>query len=277
MKYTIRLPKESGQIIPLMMVVQEIAKGFATRWGEQPFHRDTFREVERRWSVKIVEAAKRGELRVCDSDGFAIETITDDLTKAEDISDDDMEVMRKAHPECQIASGIWNFTGVDFGNRRKIEVTPVGLFITLMQLNEWAASRGDSFTIEEAPVDVMDINGMRCVIGSNGDTVIVDSGGMAPNEPKPAATITKHRIGARSHTLDAVIRLAAKTAVAPDDHQSVWAELVTLAESENKPAPLAGYSSDGIQYKGKTYEEKQEFDIYTKKNLRDKMARDKAR
>jgi hypothetical protein len=182
MNYTIRLHKESGQVIPLMMVVQGIAKGFATRWGEQSFHRGTFEEVERRWSAKIVEAAKRGELRVCDSDGFAIQAITDGMTHSEVISEDDMKAMRKTHPECQIAPGIWNFTGVDFGNRRKIEVAPVGLFITLRHLNEWAASRGDSYTIEEMPVDVKDIKEMRCVISGDGVTPKVGATGTAAIE-----------------------------------------------------------------------------------------------
>lgn len=182
MNYTIRLPKESGEVIPLMLVVQEIAKGYATRWGELPFHRDTFKEVEHRWSTKIVEAAKRGELRVCDADGFAIQSITDDLTHSVTIGDGDMQPLRKAHPECEIAPGCWNFTGVDFGERRKIQVAPVGLFITLSHLNEWAASRGDSFGIEDMPVEIADINGMRCMFGSEGGTAKVGGGGMAPPE-----------------------------------------------------------------------------------------------
>lgn len=105
----------------------------------------------------------------------------------------------------------------------------------------------------------------------------VGAGATAPAEPKQAAIITTHRLKTRSNPLDAVIDLATKTAVAPDDSQSVYAKMVTLAEAENKPAPLVGYSSEGIQYRGKKYEETGEPDTFTAKNLRDRMARAKAR
>lgn len=105
----------------------------------------------------------------------------------------------------------------------------------------------------------------------------VGAGGTAPDEPKPAAIITRHRLKTRSNPLDAVIELATGTALAPDSNQSVWAELVKLAESKNKPAPLIGYSSDGIQYRGKKYEESGEPDIFKANNLRDRMARAKKR
>jgi hypothetical protein len=114
-------------------------------------------------------------------------------------------------------------------------------------------------------------------VGAGETAVNVSQCGTAPDGAKQVATITTNRMKTRTHALDAVIGLATKTALASEDHHSVWAELVKLAESKGRPAPLAGYSSDGIQYRGKLYEEKQEFDIYTKKNLRDKMARDRAR
>lgn len=92
-----------------------------------------------------------------------------------------------------------------------------------------------------------------------------------------AVNITTHRVNNRSNALAAVIASAVSTAVAPSDSQSVWAELVKLAELESKPAPLLGYSSDGIQYRGKKYEENGVPDVFTAKNLRDRMARAKAR
>lgn len=92
-----------------------------------------------------------------------------------------------------------------------------------------------------------------------------------------AASIATHRLNNRSNALAAVIASAINTAVAPSDSHSVWAELVKLAELESKPAPLLGYSSDGIQYRGKKYEENGVPDVFTAKNLRDRMARAKAR
>jgi hypothetical protein len=104
----------------------------------------------------------------------------------------------------------------------------------------------------------------------------VGTGEIVPNE-RQAATITTHRLQTRTDALAAVINLATTKAVAPNDNQSVWAELVKLAESADRPAPLLGYSSDGIQYRGKKYEETQEPDVFTAKNLRDRLARAKTR
>jgi hypothetical protein len=110
-----------------------------------------------------------------------------------------------------------------------------------------------------------------------GDSPTVSGAGTVPVETKRAEIITTHRLKSRSNPLNAVIESAAGTALAPNDNQSVWAELVKLAESKDRPAPLVGYSSDGIQYRGKQYEETGELDTFTAKNLRDRMARAKAR
>lgn len=148
---------------------------------------------------------------------------------------------------------------------------------TLGQLRAFLPDAGMAGYIDEEAADAVLADELPTDSGRGGGAVKFGAGATAPRESKQAVTITTNRLKTRIHPLDAVIGLATKTALAKDDHQSVWAELVKLAESEARPAPLAGYSSDGIQYKGKVYEEKQEFDIYTKKNLRDKMARDKAR
>ncbi len=121
--------------------------------------------------------------------------------------------------------------------------------------------------IEELPVDS----------GSGGKAQKVGAGTTAINEPKRGAIITTHRLKARSNPLDAIIVQATNAALAPDDSQSVYAEMVKLAESKEKPAPLHGYSPDGIQYRGKKYAETGEPDTFTAKNLRDRMARAKAR
>ncbi len=135
-----------------------------------------------------------------------------------------------------------------------------------LRYHEWI-DEYEQARIDELPADA----------GSKDDAVKVGAGATALAEPKQAAIITTHRLKTRSNPLDAVIDLATKTAVAPDDSQSVYAKMVTLAEAENKPAPLVGYSSEGIQYRGKKYEETGEPDTFTAKNLRDRMARAKAR
>ncbi len=95
-------------------------------------------------------------------------------------------------------------------------------------------------------------------------------------EETPTATITPHRIGTRGNILKAVIKKAETTATDADDPESVWAELVKMAEN-NPPAPLIGYSSDGIQYRGAKHQDSGEPDVFTKKNLRERMRRAKAR
>lgn len=89
--------------------------------------------------------------------------------------------------------------------------------------------------------------------------------------------ITKHQLGTKTNILAAVIELATRNAVAPEDNNSVWAAMVKLADSDDKPAPLHGYSSDGIQYLGNSYQQTGIPDIFTKKHLRDRLRRAKTR
>ena len=96
------------------------------------------------------------------------------------------------------------------------------------------------------------------------------------SEPRTGNTTT-HSLGTRSNILNPIIDAAKKTAAQPDQPQSVWAELVTLAELKNPQPPLIGYSSDGIQYRGKRYEKTGEADVLTSKNLRDRMKRERAK
>lgn len=58
---------------------------------------------------------------------------------------------------------------------------------------------------------------------------------------------------------------------APDDAASVWNELTKLAES--KFGVMIGFSSDGIQYRGRQYQATQEPDVFTRRNLRERMTR----
>ena len=60
---------------------------------------------------------------------------------------------------------------------------------------------------------------------------------------------SKHKIKNRVSALDAVITEAKTKALKPDDYQSVWAMLVKLAESNDRPPPLTGYAErEGVLY-----------------------------
>jgi len=86
---------------------------------------------------------------------------------------------------------------------------------------------------------------------------------------------TIHRIKNRARNLDSEIGLAQKNALIASDVASVWTEVTKLAEA--KIGGLIGLTSEGVQYMGKRYQETGEPDIFTRKQLADRMRRDRAR
>ncbi|UTV56092.1 hypothetical protein [Burkholderia arboris] len=86
---------------------------------------------------------------------------------------------------------------------------------------------------------------------------------------------TIRRIITRITPLSAEIEEAKKRTPQPDNPESVWGEFTKMAEE--KWGILVGYSSDGVQYRGKQYEATQVPDVFTKKNLRDRMGGAKRR
>jgi hypothetical protein len=85
-----------------------------------------------------------------------------------------------------------------------------------------------------------------------------------------AGTKRTHEIQkGRKHALAAIIAVAKNNAADADDYQSVWAALVRLAESRDRPAPLLGYvEDDGIKYQGAS-----EVKFFIKDALRKQMNR----
>jgi len=77
-----------------------------------------------------------------------------------------------------------------------------------------------------------------------------------PDEPaqKPAVEpvdqpTKQHRIKNRSDPLTAVLEKAKDAALDRDDYLSVWAALVSMAQSRTRPAPLLGYAEEeGVKY-----------------------------
>ncbi|MFM0170614.1 hypothetical protein PQR33_14950 [Paraburkholderia sediminicola] len=85
-----------------------------------------------------------------------------------------------------------------------------------------------------------------------------------------------HLIAApRKRHLSAEIDEAKKLAPAPDNLKSVWGALTKMAEKGW--GDLVGYSSDGVQYRGKKYKETQVPDVFTEKNLSDRLRRARTR
>ena len=74
-------------------------------------------------------------------------------------------------------------------------------------------------------------------------------GEIAPSAMPPCAKANTHKIGTRANILNSVIEQAKLAASNPGDYQSVYAELVKLADSPSRPAPLLGYSEgEGVKY-----------------------------
>jgi hypothetical protein len=86
---------------------------------------------------------------------------------------------------------------------------------------------------------------------------------------------TTHRLANRTSVLSAEIEEAKRRVLDCTNVQSVWTELTKMAEHTIPYGCLVGYSSDGVQYRGKTYQLSQTPDVFTKKNLRDRMQRKK--
>lgn len=85
----------------------------------------------------------------------------------------------------------------------------------------------------------------------------------------PAAEARTHRIGTRANALNHVIEKAKLAASDSDDYQCVWAELVKLADSSTRPAPLLGYSEgEGLKYQDYSC-----IRFLTKKALKQRMNR----
>ena len=84
-----------------------------------------------------------------------------------------------------------------------------------------------------------------------------------------------HKLQSRVRLLDAEVCIAKDRALNRDDVNSVWTELIKMAQ--NKEGSLIGYVSEGLQYRGKKYQETGDFNVFTRKALGKKMRRDKAR
>lgn len=91
-----------------------------------------------------------------------------------------------------------------------------------------------------------------------------------PVAPTISTDSTVHKIKTRTNSLDPIIQKARQTALNPDDYQSVWGELVRMAESDDRPAPLTGYAvEEGVLYRT----ENNDCVAFTKEALRNRFRR----
>ena len=123
--------------------------------------------------------------------------------------------------------------------------------VSLAAFARWAASKGWPLPAEMA---AMVETPAPCAAAS------------PPAETQPGK---QHVLKRRTELLDAEIRRAKELAIDSSDANSVWSEVCKLAEQ--KTGALIGFSSDGVQYRGPIYQATQEPDVFTFKNLRDRM------
>ncbi len=79
---------------------------------------------------------------------------------------------------------------------------------------------------------------------------LADCAGKSDGESNRSAIVSRiHIIKRRKNILDSVIEMAIAAAANPNDWQSIWAALVKMADSDQKPAPLIGYvDQEGVKY-----------------------------
>jgi len=168
MKYELKLPAICGDIAPLCMVAHAKALARATAGGT-PFHRPTFNRSLSGFADDLLREAEFGRLQVCNALGTPsdVEALIEEAVRKGTLIEARSYVREpdweKLHREnLPIAPGVWDFTHLDLGPTIP-DVTSTrssALHTHLKALNEWAATRGDEFTISHGGVEWVDERGL---------------------------------------------------------------------------------------------------------------------
>lgn len=143
-KYTLKVP--NGRVIPLYLVADAMARGVATNYGELKFHRPTYDNVIGGYKSDLLDAARSGRLAVCNERG-AIGT-----------ADGIIEEAKKSNSGATLdADGNidWNQTHLNYLNT------------TAQSLNDWMRHKGDTFTVVDMPVEMIEYD----LTDSNGKVI----------------------------------------------------------------------------------------------------------
>ena len=128
MDYTIPVSKEiHGDAIPLRHVAEAMARKAATGFGKSTLHPATLETVRPQYETDLLKAARNGTLKVCDIRGNS-GTVEKLISTTEGLPQDS-EVDTKAL---------------------------LALHIKAAHLAEWGKARGDTFTIVDVPVSVIE-------------------------------------------------------------------------------------------------------------------------
>ena len=85
MDYTVHVSKDiHGDIVPLVHVMEAMARSRATAYGKLPVHGPTLENVRAGYLDFLLDAAKSGALKVCNHDGKQMpvaELVTADVSQ----------------------------------------------------------------------------------------------------------------------------------------------------------------------------------------------------
>jgi hypothetical protein len=163
MKYTLKIPAISGDIVPLYVVAVAMAERDATA-GNTPFHKPMYVGRLKRYILSLLEEVKSGSLQVCDEIGNPIPVdpniestarfgYAEKYVKEPDLG----QLQRENQP---VGDGVWNFSHLDFGPKEIDKDSPnIAWFAKLNTLNAWAEKRGDLFVISHEAVGWIDERG----------------------------------------------------------------------------------------------------------------------
>lgn len=133
MEYTVPFHSEiSGDAIPLRYIAEAMARKAASTFGTRKLHSPTLINTRTRYESSLLDAARKGSLKVCGSDGI-VGSVGELVNAAEGIPEkcsDDVKAM-------------------------------LALYVKRQHLNEWAMTNGDVFCLMDVPADVLEFGPER--------------------------------------------------------------------------------------------------------------------
>lgn len=133
MEYTVPFHSEiSGDAIPLRYIAEAMARKAASTFGTRKLHGPTLINTRTRYESSLLDAVRKGNLKVCGSDGI-VGTVGELVNAAEGIPEkcsDDVKAM-------------------------------LALYVKRQHLNEWAMTNGDVFCLMDVPADVLEFGPER--------------------------------------------------------------------------------------------------------------------
>ena len=167
MEYTIRVPKITGEVVPLFAVVDAMAKAKATTFGTTDFHKPTYDGAYAAIGESLLLEVQSKRLTICDQNGFALSDLAQATlagspcdSSRKYVVEPDWESLKKQHPDAEVGPGMWNWTGIDLGETEvdAAQSKLISYQTSLHFLNEWGGKTGNVFHVADMPVEMKDFD-----------------------------------------------------------------------------------------------------------------------